>query len=1348
MKYILISLFLLLGYVGVSQNYPTPYTQQGSPGTLVQVRGGQKVDTTRIPPTFVDTNAANLTRARLNAGSEIFTTSDNNKWYRNATATGWILQATTSSNCLGTRLISGFITWSGIGYGYDATDHSYFIGCRSFFASATTLTLSTADPSYPRIDKFVADTLGVLSILTGTPATNPQEPTVNPLSQIDLGFVYVPAGSTTPSCTQVTTIYNEGGVGEWAIASDATVNNAYATNPCYGSVSTLVTSTTGQFVSWQNGSPLTLSDYPYTKLYVKLNGALSGDPSAFLTAYFALGSTQVSSSFQIGNGDYGFDYSSTSCQLLTLPNFNLTYAPGALFDKIVFVVNSPPTTFQLDRIYMLSCAYVPPTPADAWLLRGVSGTDPAINYNGTADSVNFFLGTNGQARLGIAANGIPESSDTTDYILGVPRTGDQLINKRPVPTIYASTCMQFFDSVGKRWIRDTCNHGGSGGDFIQNQYSATQTAEYKISGSANSDSLIVNNIDAAERVFIGDTMAVDKRFIFYGNSVTIYIPLQDHILHRYSYITSETFNAVEDNRAISGTRLVALTVNDSSMWNRLYTVGNYSSGQYFFGMYGINDASAGTDTTTYRTTWEKIIDTLIISRGYPADHVIILPPVINDSFRIATRSAANNKGVPFIDVYTYMRSSGLPVADMFMPDGLHPNVLGQSIIAEGIVTSSTLSSLPMAGVLNVQGYANISGNTYIGKEADVHGGLTVDGDSTFDEHRWISYRKSVASGTTLVGTGVYTDTTMRIFSPQGVSIGKYGYNGTTFTPYLQTFANGRVAASSIDRGFQVQIGGSSASLVTSGRIESDSYINILGDGGASNSTIAGGLTVSSGLTILQGTVINGSNAVGDQKWKLYKNGNSIVSEGVSGSGEYLFNAGVNNFVFNHLSSVDGTTLTPLMTLFRGTGNLALGTTTDVPSSILTLASTTKGMLAPRMTAVQRNAISSPATGLLVFDTDSTSLFQYTGSAWQNLYNTGGGGSGYTPAGNNGNVQINDNGAGGTPASDSLNWNAANARLDVKGEVNATTRVQSGTSIIAGTSLTATTGIFFNGALSSNSQVGTTGQKLTSAGAGVAPTWKDTAAVTGVYLPLAGGTMTGALLFTDNTLDIGASGATRPRTGYFGTSIMSPTIVGGTTTTSPLTLYATTGVAAAGASIIFKGGTNGGTTFGTMSSAGAWDFASGAITTLGNISGNNIIGAGLLRAAAGSAIQWSGRTSMSSSADGIMSITANSGTANTAILNVAAIRTNYVAKTANYTATTTDETISCSTNAFDVTLPTAVGCAGQKYNITNSGAANTITIKTTSSQTFANVTATPTTLSLVGLGAVIVVSDGANWLQLK
>lgn len=53
------------------------------------------------------------------------------------------------------------------------------------------------------------------------------------------------------------------------------------------------------------------------------------------------------------------------------------------------------------------------------------------------------------------------------------------------------------------------------------------------------------------------------------------------------------------------------------------------------------------------------------------------------------------------------------------------------------------------------------------------------------------------------------------------------------------------------------------------------------------------------------------------------------------------------------------------------------------------------------------------------------------------------------------------------------------------------------------------------------------------------------------LSLNGGTMTGGLLFTDNTYDIGASGTTRPRTGYFGTSVVAPTFTGDLTGTASL-----------------------------------------------------------------------------------------------------------------------------------------------------------------------------------------------------
>lgn len=67
-----------------------------------------------------------------------------------------------------------------------------------------------------------------------------------------------------------------------------------------------------------------------------------------------------------------------------------------------------------------------------------------------------------------------------------------------------------------------------------------------------------------------------------------------------------------------------------------------------------------------------------------------------------------------------------------------------------------------------------------------------------------------------------------------------------------------------------------------------------------------------------------------------------------------------------------------------------GSTADA-SSILDIKSTTKGMLAPRMTTAQRTAIVAPASGLLVYDTDVKSFWYYNGTAWTNVT----GNSGFT-----------------------------------------------------------------------------------------------------------------------------------------------------------------------------------------------------------------------------------------------------------------------------------------------------------------------------------------------------------------
>lgn len=63
-------------------------------------------------------------------------------------------------------------------------------------------------------------------------------------------------------------------------------------------------------------------------------------------------------------------------------------------------------------------------------------------------------------------------------------------------------------------------------------------------------------------------------------------------------------------------------------------------------------------------------------------------------------------------------------------------------------------------------------------------------------------------------------------------------------------------------------------------------------------------------------------------------------------------------------------------------NVCIGTTSDISSAILNVSSTTKGLLLPRMTKTQRDAIVSPVAGLVVYQTDNTpGLRCYNGTNW-------------------------------------------------------------------------------------------------------------------------------------------------------------------------------------------------------------------------------------------------------------------------------------------------------------------------------------------------------------------------------
>jgi hypothetical protein len=108
----------------------------------------------------------------------------------------------------------------------------------------------------------------------------------------------------------------------------------------------------------------------------------------------------------------------------------------------------------------------------------------------------------------------------------------------------------------------------------------------------------------------------------------------------------------------------------------------------------------------------------------------------------------------------------------------------------------------------------------------------------------------------------------------------------------------------------------------------------------------------------------------------------------SNNGLVVLNSGYNNYFFhNQLNFYSA--VTNIRGMYDGGQGLIIskntGTTDLYPTALLAIDSTTQGFLPPRMTTTQKNAIATPATGLIVMDITTLKLCCYNGSTWNDLF---------------------------------------------------------------------------------------------------------------------------------------------------------------------------------------------------------------------------------------------------------------------------------------------------------------------------------------------------------------------------
>lgn len=97
-----------------------------------------------------------------------------------------------------------------------------------------------------------------------------------------------------------------------------------------------------------------------------------------------------------------------------------------------------------------------------------------------------------------------------------------------------------------------------------------------------------------------------------------------------------------------------------------------------------------------------------------------------------------------------------------------------------------------------------------------------------------------------------------------------------------------------------------------------------------------------------------------------------------------------NFTSTYSGNVYGLLYNPTLTSMTGvthiaaafaSGDVVIGSSTPTTSAALDVQSTTKAFIPPRMTETQRDAITSPSAGMIIYNTTTNVLNFYNGSSW-------------------------------------------------------------------------------------------------------------------------------------------------------------------------------------------------------------------------------------------------------------------------------------------------------------------------------------------------------------------------------
>lgn len=212
-------------------------------------------------------------------------------------------------------LRGGEISWSGSGFNHFVAALLYIIQNETYQSKGGEAIFAAADADNPRFDAIVVDREGNIIVLTGEPATIPQQQVIDNTTYCLVAYVYIPAAVLTLPGATKTVVYAENAQAPTEFNTStgfpSEVDFASATNVNDGALCLSYKGTgTGQperTYNFVSDTTRNVNDISVIEIYIRLEEVQVN--TDFLSFRIGLDGGDMSDRLVVQNGDFGYNYS-------------------------------------------------------------------------------------------------------------------------------------------------------------------------------------------------------------------------------------------------------------------------------------------------------------------------------------------------------------------------------------------------------------------------------------------------------------------------------------------------------------------------------------------------------------------------------------------------------------------------------------------------------------------------------------------------------------------------------------------------------------------------------------------------------------------------------------------------------------------------------------------------------------------------------------------------------------------------------------------------------------------------------------------------------------------------------